>query len=594
VNRYLISQGMEPTVSEAVLAGGEMNMAATSTLSGFINWDIDNYPAERYMLVLWDHGGNWYGVCVDDTSSYDFLTLSEIGTALTTVRASHPGFTFDVIGFDACIMSGLEVLYEISGYTEHIIASQLNGPGPDWNYSIGLGVLASNPYINGSSASIYMADAYIESYATPYPGYYQADVTTTVINASRVQAIISSLDSLSSEMLLRMLYDHNYYEHPWLDTVKIGSDYPNLVGLAYNLYMNAPTATVRSHALNLFNNAQNAMGYVGFFDVDGGYDVGSIDGISVYFPEPGYFENAYRTSSLDMLAGDWDEMLLSYAANIAQVNDPVALDSRSPSADVDVIVGSSQDFNVTVDDDTITYRWYWDGILVDVSGNGVTLFTDASVLGPHVLMVVISDGASSVQTQWAVEVVTKADLSMTDFMKWDRDGEAITDITSGRTSYSGVNVTNSGGTACVFNATCYVDGSPFCVWNYVSLAPGENVILETLPLHLSVTGTHNIHFILDPLDEVDEGNETNNGMAFVLNVVPAEWTFLVYMDGDVVEGATYSYQVVAVNVLGEGPVSVAVDAEVPEDEGTNMMLFAIIVVIVVVAVAAAVIIVRRR
>ncbi len=535
VNRYLVSQGMEPTISEAVLAGGEMNMAAASTLSGFINWGIDNYPAERYMLVLWDHGANWNGVCVDDTSSYDILTLNELSTALSTVRASHPGFTFDVIGFDACIMSGLEVLYEISGYAEHIIASQLNEPGPGWNYQIGLSILASNPSMNGSSASIYMADAYIESYANPYPGYYQTDVIMAVINASRVPAMVISLDSMSSEMLSRMAYDHNYYEQAWLDTVKVDSDFPDLVGLANNIYLNAPTAAVRGHARDLFNATISALEYVGYFDVAGDYDTGAINGISIYFPEPGYFQNSYRASSLDMLAGEWDEMVLSYETSVSQPNDPVALTSRSPVGDVSVIVGSSQDFSVTVDDDdddTITYQWYWDGMLVEVSGNSVTLYTDASLLGSHVLVVVISDGAGSVQTEWAVDVVTKADLSITDFLKWDCDGDAISDITSGRTSYAGVDVTNSGGTNCVFNATCYVDSNPFCVWNYVSLAPGENIILETLPLHLSATGMHTIQFILDPLDEVDESNETNNGMAFVLNVVPAEWTVLVYMDGD--------------------------------------------------------------
>jgi len=535
VNRYLVSQGTEPTLAEAVLAGGEMNMGAASTLSGFINWGLENYPAERYMLVLWNHGANWQGVCVDDTSSSDILTMAEIGTAMATVRASHPGFTFDVMGFDACVMSGLEVLYEMSGYADHIIASQLNEPGPGWNYNVGLGVLASNPHLNGSMASIYMADAYIESYATPYPGYYQADVTMTVVNSSRVQAVIASLDSLSSEMLSRMPHDHNYYQKAWTDTASIEYDYPDLVHLAYNIYLNAPTAAVRGHALDLFNNALNAMEYTGYFDVDGGYDAGAFSGISVYFPEPGYFLSSYRTSSLDMLAGGWDEMMLSYTTNVSQANDPVALASRSPSADVDVIVGSDQNFNVTVDDDdddTITYQWYWDGLLVDVTGSAVTLYTDESVLGPHVLTVIISDGASSIQTEWTVDVVTKADLSITDFLKWDCDGNAIANITSGRTSYTGVNVTNSGGTACVFDVVCYVNGDPFCVWGDVSLDSGESVILATLPLHLSATGMHTIQFILDPLDEVDEGDETNNGMGFALNVVPAEWTVLIYMDGD--------------------------------------------------------------
>ncbi|MBI0581574.1 MAG: pre-peptidase C-terminal domain-containing protein [Methanomassiliicoccales archaeon] len=535
VNRYLVSQGMEPTVAEAVLAGGEMNMGAASTLSGFINWGLENYPANHYMLVLWDHGGNWEGVCQDDSSSLDILTPNELATAFATVRATHPGFTFDVIGFDACVMSSLEVYYEIYGYTDYFIASQLNEPGPGWNYAMGLGVLASNPFMNGLSASIYMADAYVESYATPYPGYYQADVAMTVVDASIIPDIVSCLNTLSTEMIVRMPYDHNYYQTAWLDTEMAEGDYLDLLGYANNLRLTAPTAAVRSYASSLFNATYSSLEYVGYFDVAGGNDAGSITGISIYYPGPGYFDSTYRTSLLDMTAGSWDEMLLSFLSNVTEANDPVAISSRSPLGDVAVTVGSSQSFSVTVDDsddDTITYLWYWDGMLVDVSGSGVTLYTDESVLGPHVLTVIVSDGASYVQTEWTVDVVTKADLSITDFLKWDVDGNVIANITSGRPSYAGATVTNSGGTDSVFDATCYLDGVPFCVWNDVSLAAGASVMLQSLPLQLSDVGMHTIQFLIDPLDEVDESDESNNGMAFAMNVVPAKWTVLVYMDGD--------------------------------------------------------------
>lgn len=535
VNRYLVSQGTEPTVAEAVLACGEMNMGAASTLSGFINWGLQNYPANHYMLVLWDHGANWEGVCVDDSSSYDILTPNELATAFATVRATHPGFTFDVIGFDACVMSSLEVYYEIYGYADYFIASQLNEPAPGWNYAMGLGALASNPLMNGLSASIYMADAFVESYATPYPGYFQEDVAMTVVDASIIPDVVSRLNTLSAEMISRMPHDHNYYQQAWLNTVMVESDYLDLLGFADNLRLTAPTAAVRSYAYSLYNATLSSLEYVSYFDVPGGNDAGSINGISIFFPGPGSFDNSYRTSSLDMTAGSWDEMLLSFLSNVTEMNDPVAISSRSPLGDLAVTVGSSQSFSATVDDsddDTITYLWYWDGALVDVHGSGVTLLPDESELGLHVLTVVVSDGASSALVRWMVDVVTKADLGITDFLKWDVDENVITNITSGRPSYAGATVANSGGTDCVFDATCYLDGVPFCVWNGISLEAGASVMLQSLPFQLSDLGTHTIQFLLDPLDEVDEGDETNNGMAFAMNVVPAEWTVLVYMDGD--------------------------------------------------------------
>ena len=47
----------------------------------FIDWAAGAYPADRYILVLWDHGG-YNGVCFDETASYDSLTIHEVNDAL--------------------------------------------------------------------------------------------------------------------------------------------------------------------------------------------------------------------------------------------------------------------------------------------------------------------------------------------------------------------------------------------------------------------------------------------------------------------------------------------------------------------------------
>jgi len=57
--RFHITYGMTPTSLEAVQDIGEANMGSPATLSDFANWAITNYPAERYALVFWNHGGGW-------------------------------------------------------------------------------------------------------------------------------------------------------------------------------------------------------------------------------------------------------------------------------------------------------------------------------------------------------------------------------------------------------------------------------------------------------------------------------------------------------------------------------------------------------
>ncbi len=59
--RFKITQDSdtETISSSPVQMLGEANMGHPQTLTDFINWGVTNYPAEHYMLVLWNHGGGW-------------------------------------------------------------------------------------------------------------------------------------------------------------------------------------------------------------------------------------------------------------------------------------------------------------------------------------------------------------------------------------------------------------------------------------------------------------------------------------------------------------------------------------------------------
>ena len=83
---------------------GSRSMVDPATLADFIQYSKANYPADRYMLVLWDHGGgSLTGYGYDQNFRNDSMTLDEMATGL-----KNGGCTFDVIGFDACLMATLE------------------------------------------------------------------------------------------------------------------------------------------------------------------------------------------------------------------------------------------------------------------------------------------------------------------------------------------------------------------------------------------------------------------------------------------------------------------------------------------------------
>lgn len=103
------------------------------TLSSFLNYGFDFFPADSYSLILWDHGGGpvlGYGV---DENFRDLLTLDELSEALEDSVGAHMT-KLEWIGFDACLMSSLEVASVLAPYANYMIASQETEPGWGWNY----------------------------------------------------------------------------------------------------------------------------------------------------------------------------------------------------------------------------------------------------------------------------------------------------------------------------------------------------------------------------------------------------------------------------------------------------------------------------
>ena len=126
------------TKTEVQWVGDAMNMGNAATLSKFITWSVQNYPARKYALILWDHGGGPLGgVCVDEVNENDRLMPDEIVSA---IRGSALPGRLSWIGFDACLMGSLEVATALAPYAEYMIASQETEPADGWDYSFLRGI----------------------------------------------------------------------------------------------------------------------------------------------------------------------------------------------------------------------------------------------------------------------------------------------------------------------------------------------------------------------------------------------------------------------------------------------------------------------
>ncbi|MBR6020755.1 MAG: peptidase C11 [Lachnospiraceae bacterium] len=120
---------------------GNGAMTTPSTLSGFIQYGVKSFPADRYELILWDHGGgsvSGYGYDEKNTRSGS-MTLAGINQALR-----DGGVKFDFIGFDACLMATAETALMLDSYADYLIASEETEPGIGWYYTNWLTKLGSN------------------------------------------------------------------------------------------------------------------------------------------------------------------------------------------------------------------------------------------------------------------------------------------------------------------------------------------------------------------------------------------------------------------------------------------------------------------
>lgn len=112
----------------------QLDMADRNTLSFFLRYCHEHYPADRFSLIIWDHGtGPNGGFCYDELFDYRMMTLDELRRALSD-SPFGPQNRLSWIGFDACLMANVETAYTLRNYADFMIASQEAEPASGWNY----------------------------------------------------------------------------------------------------------------------------------------------------------------------------------------------------------------------------------------------------------------------------------------------------------------------------------------------------------------------------------------------------------------------------------------------------------------------------
>ncbi len=200
---------------------GEVNMADGTTLADFVTWVIENYPANRYALILSDHGMGWPGGWTDpDPDENDQLYLDEIVSALDQVQQATGLDKFELIGFDACLMSQIEVYTALESYANYAVASQETEPAMGWAYQSFLSAMESDPWLSGADLATSIVETYIdedqrivddaareelmgsETSAKDAASEYNGDITLTAVDLSLLPDALTALNAFTDSLTL--------------------------------------------------------------------------------------------------------------------------------------------------------------------------------------------------------------------------------------------------------------------------------------------------------------------------------------------------------------------------------------------------------
>ena len=178
------------------------NMGKQSTFESFLNWGLENYPADNVGVVLWNHGGALGGVCYDDTVGSDKLTNSETSKAFKNVLTAHGIDKLEFIGYDACLMQVQDIAEFNSHYFNYMVGSEESEAGTGWVYDNWI----DDVYAGRDTPTILKANC--DSFVNRNGG----DQTLSYLDLSRMNDYYNKFEAMASAIKSTVKSNYNSFK----------------------------------------------------------------------------------------------------------------------------------------------------------------------------------------------------------------------------------------------------------------------------------------------------------------------------------------------------------------------------------------------
>lgn len=307
--RYFITQDGDTSRVNSQLVqdlGQNVDMGDWRTLQEFITWTQQQYPADHYALVIWNHGAGWRptrgardrritafprSVSIDDHTRNE-IQIWQLPQALNVTPK------MDAVIFDASLMQMTEVAYEIRDLAQVMVGSEESPPGEGYVYDTFLRDLTGNPNMTAAQLGTQVVNRTLESYGR------DNNLTQSALNLSAMQAVANSLNAFANSLsahlsdsrdaILNARNTAQSYTYPenkdlwdYAELIKNGTAAQDLKTAAGNIQQSITAALIVEQHGNI--NARS-------------------HGLAIFVPTPSNYLSSYSNLALTRVT-NWDEWL---------------------------------------------------------------------------------------------------------------------------------------------------------------------------------------------------------------------------------------------------------------------------------------------
>jgi hypothetical protein len=354
--RYYVTRGENPRrISSRILVDlGPTNTGDPRVLESYMRFGAQRYPSKATALILMNHGSGFYvppemlsrggetsahcaplpaqrqrrrrplfhttqehllnrpptsrGIAYDDGAG-DCLDNQELKRVLARAHRLL-GRKVDVVGMDACLMTMLEVAYQLKDHAKVLVGSEALEPGPGWPHAAILGDLARTPAMTAAELGATIVRRYVESYR-----HGAEEATQSAIDLGQLGDLVGVVDLLARRLLagLNSTALASAVHAAWRRTLKFFDGlYVDLHHLAGNLARTAGPGPVADACVEIRRviEGQGTRGPI----IAAGHVRSRMTparGLSIYFPA--YRDPSIHYRELDLAKRTaWGEFLEAY------------------------------------------------------------------------------------------------------------------------------------------------------------------------------------------------------------------------------------------------------------------------------------------